>query len=134
MSGVGQVRASVGSPAHVLSAPNSGQNRCGAQSPDVRLRPTAVTVRHLALSHKSIAHGQQVQAKTQAPEKSTDKAEPAQQALPDAPAPLFSVGDSVHHHMFGDGKVESIQENKLTITFDGNVTKVIREDFLTRKR
>ena len=36
--------------------------------------------------------------------------------------------------MFGDGKVESIRENKLTITFDGNVTKVIREDFVTRKR
>ena len=63
-----------------------------------------------------------------------DKAEPVQQALPDAPAPLFSVGDAVHHPMFGDGKVESIRENKLTITFDGNVTKVIREDFVTRKR
>jgi len=36
--------------------------------------------------------------------------------------------------MLGDGKVESIRENKLTITFDGNVTKVIREDFVTRKR
>src|SRR6516225_6372797 len=69
----GQVRASVGSTAQVLSAPNSEQNRCGAQSHDVRLRPTAVIlpVRHLALSHKSIAHGQQIQAKTQAPEKST---------------------------------------------------------------
>ena len=59
------------------------------------------------------------------------KAEPVQQAVP---APLFSVGDAVHHPMFGDGKVESIRENKLTITFDGNVTKVIREDFVTRKR
>ena len=36
--------------------------------------------------------------------------------------------------MFGDGKVESIKEDKLTITFDGNVTKVIREDFVTRKK
>jgi hypothetical protein len=47
---------------------------------------------------------------------------------------LFSIGDAVHHPMFGDGKVESVKENKLTITFDGNVTKVIREDFVTRKR
>ena len=60
-----------------------------------------------------------------------DKAEPVQQAVP---APLFSVGDAVHHPMFGDGKVESIQENKLTIAFDKNITKVIREDFVTRKR
>jgi hypothetical protein len=36
--------------------------------------------------------------------------------------------------MFGDGKVESIKEDKLTITFDGNVTKVIREDFVTLKK
>ena len=36
--------------------------------------------------------------------------------------------------MFGDGKIESIKEDKLTITFDGNVTKVIREDFVTRKK
>jgi Protein of unknown function (DUF3553) len=36
--------------------------------------------------------------------------------------------------MFGDGKVESIQENKVTIVFDKNGTKVIREDFVTRKR
>jgi hypothetical protein len=62
------------------------------------------------------------------------KAVPVQQVLPDAPAPLFSVGDAVHHPMFGDGKVESIQENKLTIAFDKNITKVIREDFVTRKR
>ena len=30
--------------------------------------------------------------------------------------------------MFGDGKVESIKEDRFTITFDGNVAKVIRED------
>jgi hypothetical protein len=36
--------------------------------------------------------------------------------------------------MFGDGKVERIRENKLTIAFDKNITKVIREDFVTRKR
>ena len=61
------------------------------------------------------------------------KAEPVQ-ALPDPPALLFSIGDAVHHPMFGDGKVERIQENKLTIAFDKNITKVIREDFVTRKR
>jgi len=49
-----------------------------------------------------------------------DKAEPIEETLTVA--------------MFGDGKVESIKENKLTITFDGNVTKVIREDFVTRKK
>ena len=62
------------------------------------------------------------------------KAEPVQQALPDPPALLFSIGDAVHHPMFGDGKVERIQENKLTNAFDTNITKVIREDFVTRKR
>jgi hypothetical protein len=36
--------------------------------------------------------------------------------------------------MFGDGKVEGIEDNKLTIAFEGRVTKVIREDFVTRKR
>jgi hypothetical protein len=36
--------------------------------------------------------------------------------------------------MLGDGKVEGIQENKLTIQFEGKATKVIREDFITRKR
>jgi hypothetical protein len=46
----------------------------------------------------------------------------------------FSIGDAVHHHMFGDGKVEGIEDNKLTIAFERQVTKVIREDFVTRKR
>jgi hypothetical protein len=46
----------------------------------------------------------------------------------------FSIGDVVHHPMFGDGKVEGIEDNKLTIAFEGQVTKVIREDFVTRKR
>jgi hypothetical protein len=36
--------------------------------------------------------------------------------------------------MFGDGKVESIRDDKLTIKFEDNVTKEIREDFVTRKR
>jgi hypothetical protein len=46
----------------------------------------------------------------------------------------FSVGDNVHHPMFGDGTVERIEDNKLAIKFGGNVTKVIREDYVTRKR
>ena len=63
-----------------------------------------------------------------------DKAEPIEETLTVAPASLFSIGDAVRHPMFGDGKVESIKEDKLTITFDGNVTKVIREDFVTHKK
>jgi hypothetical protein len=54
------------------------------------------------------------------------------------PAPFlqsaFLVGDWVHHPMFGDGKIESITDDKLTIKFEGNVTKEIRDDFVTRKR
>ena len=63
-----------------------------------------------------------------------DKAEPIEETLIVAPTSPFSIGDAVHHPMFGDGKVESIKEDKLTITFEGNVTKVIREDFVTRKK
>jgi hypothetical protein len=52
-----------------------------------------------------------------------------------APKSTFSIGDAVHHPMFGDGKVESVEDDdKLTITFEGRVTKMIREDFVTRKR
>jgi hypothetical protein len=51
-----------------------------------------------------------------------------------APTSTFSIGDTVHHAMFGDGKVEGIEDNKLTIAFEGKFTKVIREDFVTRKR
>jgi hypothetical protein len=50
------------------------------------------------------------------------------------PTSAFSIGDAVHHPIFGDGKVEGIEDNKLTIAFEGRVTKVIREDFVTRKR
>ena len=50
------------------------------------------------------------------------------------PASAFSIGDAVHHPMFGNGKVEGIEDNKLTIAFEGHVKKVIREDFVTRKR
>ena len=62
------------------------------------------------------------------------KAEPIEEAVAVVPTSQFSLGDAVHHPMFGDGKVESIKEDKLTITFDENVTKVIREDFVTRKK
>ena len=63
-----------------------------------------------------------------------DRAEPIEEAVTVAPTSQFSIGDAVHHPIFGDGKVEGIKEDKLTITFDGNVTKVIREDFVTRKK
>jgi hypothetical protein len=50
-----------------------------------------------------------------------------------SPAPVFqsafSIGDSVHHPIFGDGKIENIEDDKFTIKFEGNVTKIIREDF-----
>jgi hypothetical protein len=45
----------------------------------------------------------------------------------------FSVGEWVHHPMFGDGRIKSIAADKLTIKFEENVTKEIREDFVTRK-
>ena len=63
-----------------------------------------------------------------------DKAEQIEETLTAAPASLFSIGDAVHHSMFGGGKVEGIKGDKLTITFAGNVTKVIREDFVTHKK
>ena len=63
-----------------------------------------------------------------------DKVKPIEETPTVAPDSLFSIGAAVHHPMFGDGKVESIKEDKLTITFDENVTKVIREDFVTRKK
>jgi hypothetical protein len=31
-------------------------------------------------------------------------------------------------------KIEGIEDDKLTIAFEGQVTRVIREDFVTRKR
>jgi len=63
-----------------------------------------------------------------------DKTEPTEEAPSVAPTSAFSIGDTVHHPMFGDGNVEGIEDNKLTIAFEGNVTKVIREDFVSRKR
>ena len=60
-----------------------------------------------------------------------DDAEPTP---PVVPTSAFSIGDAVHHPMFGDGKVEGIEDDKLTIAVEGQATKVIREDFVTRKR
>jgi hypothetical protein len=62
------------------------------------------------------------------------EAEPTEEVPSVVSQPTSSVGDWVHHPLFGDGKVESIRDNKLTIKFEGNVTKEIREDFVTRKR
>jgi hypothetical protein len=63
-----------------------------------------------------------------------DKTEPTEETPTIAPKSAFSIGDAVHHPMFGDGNIESVEDDKLTITFEGRVTKVIREDFVTRKR
>ena len=46
--------------------------------------------------------------------------------------PAFAVGERVHHPKFGSGKVESVRDDKVTIRFKKNVTKEIRQDFLTR--
>src|SRR5215472_6126225 len=134
----GQVRASVGSPSHVLSAPNSEQNRCGAQSYDVRPGPTAVILQvrpaRSATVRWPMASKSKPKPKPQKQAPLEHKAEPVQQAVPDAPAPLFSVGDAEHHPMFGDGKVEQTQENKVTSTFNENVNKENREDIVTTKQ
>jgi hypothetical protein len=60
-----------------------------------------------------------------------DDAEPTPFVVPTS---AISIGDAVHHPIFGDGKVDGIEDDKLTIAFEGQVTKVIREDFVTRKR
>ena len=64
----------------------------------------------------------------------TQETEPTEEVPSVASQSASSVGDWGHHPLFGDGKVESIRDNKLTIKFEGNVTKEIREDFVTRKR
>jgi hypothetical protein len=61
----------------------------------------------------------------------SDDAKPTPSVVPTS---AFAIGDATHHPMFGDGKVEGIVDNKLTIAFEGKVTKVIREDFVTRQR
>lgn len=65
---------------------------------------------------------------------SDNEAKPTGEVPTGAPTSSFSIGDAVHHQMFGDGKVERVEDDKLTIAFDGRVTKVIRMDFITRKR
>jgi hypothetical protein len=79
-----------------------------------------------------------VRSKPKAKPKKKAQAENAIEPTEEAPSvslrSAFSIGDAVHHPMFGDGNVEGIEDDKLTIAFEGNVTKVIREDFVTRKR
>jgi hypothetical protein len=62
------------------------------------------------------------------------EADPTEDVPPVESKPVFSVGDWVQHSMFGDGTVESIRDDKLTIKFEDKVTKEIREDFVTRMR
>lgn len=68
------------------------------------------------------------------PQKTPPAGKDAGLTAPVVPTSAFSIGDAVHHHMFGDGKVEGIEDDKLTIAFERQVTKVIRQDFVTRKR
>ena len=60
-----------------------------------------------------------------------DDAEPTPFIIPTS---AISIDDTMHHPIFDDGKINNIEDNKLTIAFEGQVTKVIREDFVTRKR
>jgi hypothetical protein len=86
--------------------------------------------------HRSIVPwsdpSQELQPKTKP--SAHEKAEPIEETLSVERASLFSIGDAVHHSMFGKGKVESIKDDKLTITFEGNFMKVIREDFVIHKK
>ena len=66
--------------------------------------------------------------------KKTPPADDDAGSTPLVPTSAFSIGDPVHHPMFGGGKVEGIEDDKLTIAFEGQITKVIREDFVTLKR
>jgi hypothetical protein len=57
------------------------------------------------------------------PKTKPKKTPPADDAAEPTPSVVFtsafSIGDTVHHPMFGDGKVEGIEDNKLTIAFEG---------------
>jgi hypothetical protein len=60
--------------------------------------------------------------KTEPKKKATTLKEgsPTEEAKPvSVPKSAFSVGDWVHHPMFGEGKIESITDDKLTIKFEG---------------
>ena len=46
----------------------------------------------------------------------------------------FQVGDFVHHPKFGNGKVESFRDDKLTVKFAHGLIKEIRADFLKPKQ
>ena len=45
-----------------------------------------------------------------------DDAEPTPSVVPTS---AFSIGDAVHHPMFGNGKSGGIEDSKLTIAFRG---------------
>ena len=58
-------------------------------------------------------------------------------AAPSSPAPSVSkhaVGDQIFHPMFGDGTVNALDGDKLTIKFAGNVTKQILADYVKLRK
>ena len=46
----------------------------------------------------------------------------------------FKVGDRVTHAKFGNGVVKAIDADKLTIQFNGNVTKQVLDDYVKHRR
>ena len=60
--------------------------------------------------------------------------EPTVRISPPVVQSAFSIGDLVQHPMFGDGKIESIRDDKATVTFKAIGTKEIRDDFLSPKK
>ena len=65
--------------------------------------------------------------------KSRRQAEPPP-VEPPAAEPAFNIGDRVTHHMFGDGIVEALRDNKLRIKFETVGSKEILASFITRNR
>ena len=53
---------------------------------------------------------------------------------PELAATNFTVGDLVRHPMFGDGRVVSTRDDKLTIDFDKVGKKEILDCFIKRAR
>ena len=46
----------------------------------------------------------------------------------------FAIGDGITHPLFGDGRVTSISDDKLTINFKNAGIKVIVDGFVKRAR
>jgi PcrA/UvrD tudor domain len=46
----------------------------------------------------------------------------------------LKIGDSVTHHMFGDGIIEAVRDNKLRIKFNTAGSKEILASFITPPR